>query len=119
MTHKSDAEAWYLRYHNRQETGHIDVQKLVNLLLDQLWQHECQIISDWMPNHPRPETTPITAIRHYADGSHQFLRYSKGPLQGYFWDSYPDDMHSPELALIVLSRAPAPLNAKCVATHGK
>lgn len=119
MISLAEQNAWQTRYNHRQDAKQFDTQKLINLLLDQLWHHECQIITDWMPAHPRADTQPFVAVRHYADGEHKFLRYSKGPLQGYFWDCYPEDMHSPELALIAISRAPAPRNAMCVPTHGK
>jgi hypothetical protein len=114
---KAAQEEWQKRYQNRQDAGGLDAQKLVNLLLTQLWQHECQIITDFMPNFPQPDTQPKCIIRHCADENHQFLRYSAGPLQGYFWDVYGDDFHSPELAIFALSMAPTPRGAICVPTH--
>lgn len=37
-----------------------------------------------------------------------FLRYSKGPRQGHWWDIYGDDYQTPELALIALLEAEPP-----------
>ena len=112
------AEVWQKRYNTRQDASGLDAQKLVNYLLTQLWQHECQIIPDFMPNFPREDTKPTCVIRHVTGESHEFLRYSNGPLQGFFWDIYGDDFHSPELALVALSQCPPPRGAMCVATHG-
>lgn len=113
-------EEWSAIYHRRQDASKLDTQKLVNLLLTQVWQHQCQIIPDFMPNFPRADTQPTCVIRHRAgENDHQFLRYSNGPLQGFFWDLYGDDFHSPELALIALSQCPPPRGAICVSTHGK
>lgn len=78
---------------------------LVELLLDQHWHKGCEIIDGYMPPYPGPETWPSIVVRCAAMGA--FLRYSHGPLQCYFWDIYGDDMHSVELALLALSRAPA------------
>ena len=37
-----------------------------------------------------------------------FLRHSKGPRQGHFWDVYPDDYQTPELAFMALLEADPP-----------
>jgi hypothetical protein len=111
--------SWSERFSRRQDTSNIDVQKLVNKLLTQLWQHECQIITNYMPKYPRPDTTVSCVIRHTVNEGNQFLRYSNGPLQGFFWDVYGDDFHTPELALIALSQAPTPSGAVYGSTHGK
>lgn len=47
---------------------------------------------------------PATVVRY----GKSFLRYSKGPRQGFFWDAYGDDFLSPELALLALLQAPVP-----------
>lgn len=112
-------EAWTEVYNRRQDASKLDAQRLVNLLLTQVWQHQCQIITDYMPNFPRPDTKPTCVIRHCHGESHQFLRYSNGPLQGFFWDIYGDDFHSPEVAIIALSQCPPPRGAICVTTHGR
>ena len=106
--------AWQEKYHRRQPVDAVDVRKLVNLMLTQLWQHECEIITDYMPPYPRPDTQPTCVIRY----GERFLRYSNGPLQGFFWDVYGDDFHSRELALIALAHCPTPQGATCVSTHG-
>lgn len=87
----------------------IDGYKLANLLLDEDWHGKCDIIPDYMPPNPRPETRPSVQVR-YNDGSEYppFLRYSNGPKQGFFWDIYGEDMQTIELAIIALSKAPTP-----------
>jgi len=89
----------------------VDTNKLLDLMLDQPWHKRCEIIPDYMPRFPRPETQPTVQVR-YNDGTEYppLLRYSVGPLQGYFWDVYGEDFHSVELAILALSRAPAPRN---------
>lgn len=114
--------AWTKKMAVRQDPSQFDMDKLVRLLLTQHWMHECQIITDWMPNFPRPDTQPKCVVRYYYEGANDdtFLRYSKGPLQGYFWDVYGEDFHSPELALLALSQAPAPPQiGRVILTHGR
>lgn len=89
----------------------LDASKLMGLLLDEPWHQDCEIIPDYMPPSPRPDTRPSVKVRFNNGTEHPpFLRYSKGPKQGYFWDIYGDDMHSMELAVFALSQAPAPRN---------
>ncbi len=90
----------------------VDSGKLVELLLDQHWHKGCEIIDGYMPPYPGPETRPTVVVRCPSMGA--FLRHSHGPLQCYFWDIYGDDMHSVELALLALSRAPSPRNCNPV-----
>lgn len=73
------------------------------------WVDRCEIIPAYMPPFPRPDTRPSVQIRYNSGSGHPpFLRYSCGPLQGYFWDIYGDDFQSVALATIALSRAPPP-----------
>jgi hypothetical protein len=118
---KISQEAWQKRMAVRQDASRFDVQRLVNLLLTQHWMHECKIIPDYMPPYPRADTRSTCQVWYpYKDGSETGLRYSKGPLQGYFWDNYGEDFHSPELALIALSQAPAPPRVEgIIPTHGR
>lgn len=114
--------AWTAKMAIRQDPAQFDMDKLVKLLLTQHWMHECQIIPKYMPNFPREDTQPTCVVRYYyADQEdHSFLRYSNGPLQGYFWDVYGDDFHSPELALLAISQAPAPTRVgSVIPTHGR
>lgn len=113
--------AWQKRMAIRQDASQFDLQKVINLLLTQHWMHECKIIPDYMPPFPRKDTRPTCQIHYvYPDGSDVGLRYSRGPLQGVSWDSYGDDFHSPELALVALSQAPAPPRVDVVIpTHGR
>lgn len=109
---------WQERYHKRMPVDDFSMRRLVNIMLDQLWQHECEIIEHYMPPYPSATTTPRCVIRHIGNGE-VFLRHSRGPLQGFFWDVYGEDFHTPELALWALAHAPAPRGAMCVPTHGK
>lgn len=112
---------WTKKISKRQDYSQFNMQKLVNLLLTDIWMHECEIIVDWMPKFPREDTQPICAVRWKSrpDSEGTYLRYSSGPLQGYFWDIYPDNMHSPELALLAISRVSPPVNVgKVIPTHG-
>ena len=77
------------------------VEELVEIILDQNWHKECEIIPNYMP---------IVVVKYPNSHEDTFLRYSTGPLGGYFWDVYGDDLHSVEVAIIALSRAPIPLN---------
>ncbi len=85
-------------------SGNADVQRLIALLLDQKWHESCEIIPDYMPPYPLPDTKPRVVVCCPKG----FLRHSKGPAQGFFWDIYGDNMQSIELAIIALSRAPYP-----------
>lgn len=80
------------------------VQRLLDALLSDdfgnrdAWRRLAEIVPNYMPPFPSAETRARTVVRC---GS-QFLRYSKGPHQGHFWDVYGDDYGTPELALIAL-----------------
>ena len=112
--------AWQKRMAIRMDASLFDQAKLVNLLLTSHWMHECKIIPAYMPPYPSADTRPTCQIHYvYKDGSDTGLRYSKGPLQGFFWDIYGDDFHSPEVALVALSQAPPPTRIDVVIpTHG-
>lgn len=87
----------------------INLEKLLALLFDQPWHKSCEIVPDYMPPNPRPDTKPTVQVRCNNDSEYPaFLRYSNGPKQEYFWDIYGDNMHTVELAVFSLSRAPAP-----------
>lgn len=114
-------EAWEKRMAIRQDPGQFDAGKLICLLLTQHWMHECEIDPKYMPPYPSKDTKPTCQVHYrYKDGKTTGLRYSHGPLQGYFWDIYGDDMHSPELALVAISQAPPPPRIDLVIpTHGR
>jgi len=86
------------------------LENLIELILNQPWHKECEIIPNYMPPYPNKDTRPSTVVVYKNDHSDVFLRYSKGPRQGFSWDIYGDDMHSVELAIIALSTAPLPMN---------
>lgn len=89
----------------------VDAQRLVDLLLDEPWHKQCEIIPDYMPPYPREDTKPTVQVR-FNNGTKYppRLRYSQGPKQGFFWDIYGEDFHNPELAIVALSQAPAPVD---------
>ncbi len=94
---------------NRKEKlMNVDTNKLVNLLLDQFWHKQCEILPDYKPPHAHCDAKPTVQIKFQGTSYPLFLRYSRGPKQGYFWDIYGDDMHSIEVAILALSRAPVP-----------
>lgn len=86
-------------------------QRMRDALLDQTWHERCDLIPDYMPPFPSSDTRPEFHIR-FNDGTEYppFLRYSKGPKQGFFWDIYGEDFINEELAIIALSKAPYPRN---------
>lgn len=102
----------------KETVAHVNAAALVRLILDQAWHQQCEIIPDYMPPKPLPDTRPSVQVR-FNDGTQYppFLRYSKGPKQGYFWDIYGDDMQSIELAVFALSRAPAPRDVGPMVFH--
>lgn len=112
--------AWQKKMAIRQDPGQFNLDQLIRVLLTQHWMHECKIIPDYMPPYPRPETRPTCQVCYpYEDGTASWLRYSAGPLQGYFWDLYGGNMYTPELALLAISQAPAPPRVNVVPTHGR
>lgn len=87
----------------------VNLKRLIDLLLDQPWHKDCEVIPDYMPPHPSPDTRPSVVVRHNNGTAHPaFLRHSRGPKQGFFWDIYSDDMQEIELAILALSQAPYP-----------
>lgn len=112
-------DAWQKRMAIRMDPSKFDPTKLVNCLLSHHWMHECEIDPAYMPPYPDAATRPTCQIHYvYKDGSRTGLRYSKGPAQGFFWDVYGDDFHSPELALVALSQAsPPPRIDRVIPTH--
>lgn len=82
-----------------------DAASLVNALLDRYdWRREAEIVVGYMPPYPTPDTQPACIVR-IGEWS---LRYSRGPLQGHFWDAYGEDYHTPELAFRALLEADPP-----------
>ena len=82
----------------------VSTSTLISLLLNRKWHKDCDIIPKYMPPHPLPNTKPKVVV--YSEIGNCFLRHSQGPLQGYYWDVYPDDMMFIEWAIIALSQAP-------------
>lgn len=98
-----------------------DLKKLVDCFLEDnsgnrdIWRRQCEIIVDYMPPHPTRDTKPTCIVRiqkpeesHIPHNDHLYLRYSKGPAQGFFWDIYGEDFQTPELAFRALLEAPVP-----------
>jgi hypothetical protein len=94
--------------------------RLVNKLLSYRWQHECEIIPEYTPPYPRGDTQPSCVVRYTNEKKQvRFLRYSKGPGTGTFWDVCGDDFLTTELALVELSKAaPPPGVNSIIPTHG-
>ena len=90
----------------------VDGQKLAETLLNidgpggHPWRDDCEIVVNYVPPRARPDGRSRCVVRHIPSG--QFLRWSAGVYQGYFWDCYGEDCLSLEYALIALSQAPAP-----------
>lgn len=63
------------------------------------WHKDCEIIK--IPGH---YINPKIVVK-YKD---VFLRYSRGPRQGHFWDIYGEDYQTEELAQLAISQAPEP-----------
>jgi hypothetical protein len=83
------------------------VESLLAALLDSQhgnwhhWRRNARID----PTYVNAVTLKQICVVRYAD---QFLRHSGGPRQGHFWDFYPDDYQTPDVALIGLLEAPPP-----------
>lgn len=81
-----------------------DMEKVLKSLLNQgfgykcSWRLDAEIIPDFVWGGKK-----FSCVIRYKDS---FLRYSQGPHQGHFWDGYPADYLSPELALKALLEAP-------------
>jgi hypothetical protein len=89
----------------------LSISELVLILLDEPWHWRCEIIPDYMPPFPSQDRRPTVQVRYNSGTEYPpYLRYSKGPHQHFFWDCYGDDMMTVELAILALSRAPAPIN---------
>ena len=89
-------------------TGYFEEMKRL-LWKDLHWTDRVEIIPHYMPPHPNKDTRPSVAIRYNSGSDHPpFLRYSAGPLQGYFWDVYGEDFQSIPMAVIAISQAPPP-----------
>ena len=83
-------------------------EAIVKFLLTQAWQHDCQIITDYVSPNNKNKKDFRCVIKHLP--TDRYLRYSKGPHTGTFWDCYGDDFLYAELALLELSKAPCPLS---------
>ncbi len=66
------------------------------------WQLRCEIIP---ASHKQPILVRCGRL---------FLRYSKGPSQRFFWDTYGDDMMTVALAFRALTLADPPPSLWCV-----
>ena len=92
-----------------------NMQKLIECMFQFNWQHQCEIIPDYMPPYPGKDTQPKCVVKFGG----AFLRYSAGPMQGYFWDCYGEDFIDPELALMALAHAPPPPRISCFSSSGR
>lgn len=89
---------------------------LARLMLTESWHPYAEIIPNYVPKFAKEGFCPEVQVRvkifsealHTEPESYSYLRYSKGPDQGFFWDIYGDDMQTFELAVLALYKAPAP-----------
>jgi hypothetical protein len=92
--------------------GKADVAELLGLSqYENRWKGDVDILMNYLPPFPTATTkVKRVVIRFNSTTGRYFLRYSHGPLQGFFWDSYGDDFHNVGLALRALIDAPQPPN---------
>lgn len=124
---------WQIKMAIRMPVEQFDVRRLVGYLLTQHWMHEC-VIQTSTPEEARDPIDYSVPYPQRIKGTHVYyeyehpglkektkwcLRYSHGPGTGTFWDIIADDFHSPELALIELSKAYPPPCLGVVPTHGR
>ncbi len=87
------------------------VERILDTMLDDrhgnvnAWRKHATIIPAYRAPFAGHEDAPKCVVKF---GESSFLRYSRGPAQGYFWDLYGEDMATPELALMALLQAPVP-----------
>lgn len=74
------------------------------------WVRGCEILVSLSSEAKASDKSPAVFIRYKAGEEYAYLRHSKGPLQGYFWDIYGDDFQSMALATLALYKAPPPRN---------
>lgn len=117
--------AWQKRMAIRIPVDQFDLRKLVNLMLRDHWMHECTFepyrVREGIGANSKLIDVPNEWVVCYTydNGETTYLRWSHGPLQGYFWDMYGDAFHSKEVALVAISMAPAPTRVHAVIpTHG-
>lgn len=95
------------------------VERLLSTLLDtrfgnhNKWWSLCEIIPDYKAPFAKPGDAKRYVVRCHGKDVYNiehimFLRYSAGPRQGFFWDTYGDDFQTAELALLALVQAPVP-----------
>ncbi len=90
----------------------IDIGKMIDYLIEEPWHKDCVIITDYVAPHAKKGARPELRVRFNGFDDHDvFLRYSRGPKQGFFWDCYGEDFKSVELAILALSQAPSPWRA--------
>ncbi len=91
--------------------GLIDPGTLLAIMLDEdryPWRKRVEIVPEYMPPNPDKDTRPRCVVRYTGGEEEGFLRYSKGPKQGHFWDLYGDDYVTPERALLAILDCPPP-----------
>lgn len=101
---------------NNMDASMFDAQRLLNSILPNVWQRHAEIIPDYLPPFPSPDMRPKVVVRWKdltdPNAKYRYLRYSKGPAQGYFWDIGGEDFSTPELAAVALSMAPPPSGSR-------
>lgn len=72
------------------------------------WRKEVQFVEDYLPPFSGENHRPMKVVIYYPKFD-SFLRYSRGPKQGYFWDVYGDDFMTVGLALLALRETNKPV----------
>lgn len=95
----------------------VDAERLVNYLLCEEWHQHAEIVPNYVARYAKEGARPEVHVRvpmhsdneHHEAETHSYLRFSKGPKQGFFWDCYGDDFGTIELAILALHQAPPPM----------
>jgi hypothetical protein len=89
----------------------LDRASVVDLLgatqYENKWKLECRIIPNYLPPYPNKHTRARVVVQF----GESFLRHSAGPLQGWFWDVYGDDLQTVGLAVRAIIEAPRPFQS--------
>lgn len=68
------------------------------------WHLEVEVVEDYMPPYPRPETRPSIQVRWRGS----FLRQGGSAFNPFFWDMYGKEFLTVQFAWLAVAQAPAP-----------
>ena len=71
-------------------------------------QPQISIIQNYTFPYPRVGDQPLAYVvcKRLPNKEPMYLRYSRGPEQGHFWDVYPDDYMNENLARKAIGLSP-------------